>query len=122
MQEVTHAYAISADGCTTVLFGEQIMQEIRHQIYEVLKKHADELVEYNWTLNQTYKEDGKQVIIKYPYSFGFGGVDELLSKILTSDQIGVYKGLFTTEQDRDKVAEICKAVAIGEIEPKGVMQ
>ena len=119
---VTHAYTISAGGSATVVFGEQVMQEIRHEIYEVLKRHADELIEYDWTLNKTYEEDGEQVVIRYPYSFGLGGVDEMLPKILTSDRIIIHEGLFTTEQDRDKVAEFCKAVAIGEIEPKGVMQ
>ncbi len=122
MEEVIQAYTISAGGCVGVLFGEQVMQEIRHEIYEVLKRHANELVDYNWTLNGTYVEDGKQVIIQYPYDFGDGGVNAMLPKILVSKSINIHDGFFTTERDRDKVAALCKAVAIGEIEPKGVMR
>ena len=122
MADVMNAYSISANGCVGLLFGEQVMQEIRHEVYEVLRRHESELVDYNWTLNQTYKEDGEQVIIRYPYESKFHDTGEELSKVLTSNSIVIQSGLFTTEGDRDKVAEICKAVAIGEIEPKGVMK
>lgn len=117
MSKVKKAYKISMDAKIGVVFGKQVMQEIRHEVYEVLKRHADDLVMYDWTLNKTYKEDGRQVSIEFPREERFWGntLDDKIASVLTCEYFGLYDCLFTEEKDRDKVGELCRKVAIGEI-------
>ena len=117
MSEVKKAYKISMDSKVGVVFGEQVMQEIRHEVYEVLKRHADDLVMYDWTLNSTYKEDGRQVSIEFPTEEGFwcDTLDDRVASVLTCKYFEFHGCMFTNEKDRDKVGELCSKVAIGEI-------
>ena len=117
MSEVKKAYKLTMESKIGVVFGEQVMQELRHEVYEVLKRHADDLVMYNWTLNDTYKEDGKQVSIEYPREEGFWGdtLEDKIANVLTCKHFAFYGCMFTEEEDRDKVGELCRKVAIGEI-------
>ena len=117
MSDISKAYKLTMDSKIGVVFGEQVMQELRHEVYEVLKRHADDLVMYDWTLNGTYKEDGKQVSIEFPREEGFWGdtLDDKIASVLTCKHFAFYGCMFTGEKDRDKVEELCKKVAIGEI-------
>lgn len=117
VSEVKKAYKLTMDSKIGVVFGEQVMQELRHEVYEVLKRHTDDLVMYDWTLNRTYKEDGKQVSIEFPREEWFRGdtLDDKIANILTCKYFSFYGCLFTEEEDREKVEELCRKVAIGEI-------
>jgi len=117
MSEVKKAYKITMDSKVGVVFGEQVMQEIRHEVYEILKRHADDLVMHNWTLNDTFREDGRQVSIEYPREEWFWGdtLDDKIANVLTCKHFAFYDCMFTEEKDRDKVGELCRKVAIGEI-------
>ncbi len=117
MSEIKKAYKISMESKMGVVFGEQVMQEIRHEVYEVLKRHADDLFIHDWTLNKTYKEDGRQVSIEFPREEGFWGdtLDDKIARVLTCKYFAFYDCMFTDEWDRDKVEELCRKVAIGEI-------
>jgi hypothetical protein len=117
MSEVKKAYKLTMDSKIGVVFGEQVMQELRHEVYEVLKRHADDLVMYDWTLNDTYMEDGRQVSIGFPRdeSFWCDTLDDKVSSVLTCKHFAFYGCMFTDEKDRDEVRELCRKVAIGEI-------
>lgn len=117
MSKVKKAYKLTMDSKIGVVFGEQVMQELRHEVYEVLKRHADDLVMYDWTLNSTYMEDGKQVSIEFPREEGFWGdtLDDQIASVLTCKSFAFYGCMFTKEKDREKVEELCRKVAIGEI-------
>ena len=117
MSDVKKAYKISMDAKVGVVFGKQVMQEIRHEVYEVLKRHADDLIMHDWALNSTYKEDGRQVSIEFPREERFWGdtMDDKVARVLTCKYFAFYDCLFTEEKDRDKVEELCRKVAIGEI-------
>ena len=117
MSEISKAYKLTMDSKIGVVFGEQVMQELRHEVYEVLKRHADDLVMYDWVLNSTYKEDGKQVSIEFPREECFWGdtLDDKIASVLTCKHFAFYDCLFTEEKDRERVEELCRKVAIGEV-------
>lgn len=117
MSEIKKAYKISMDSKIGVVFGEQVMQEIRHEVYEVLKRHADDLIMHDWTLNDTFREDGRQVSIEFPREECFWGdtLDDKIANVLTCKHFAFHGCMFTEEKDRDKVGELCRKVAIGEI-------
>ena len=116
MSEVKKAHKLVMDSKMGIVFGEQVMQELRHEVYEVLKRHVDDLVAYNWTLNDTYKEDGRQVLIEYPMEEFWGGtLEDKIANVLTCKHFGFYDCMFTEEKDRAEVEGLCRKVAIGEI-------
>ena len=125
MGEAYRAYEINMDCACGFAFGEQVMQEIRHEVYEVLKRHVDELKRYSWTLNKTYAEDGRQVSIAYESDDGWSGFhdkDALVRRVLTCNSIDVRSNIFTDRTDRESVEELCRMVATGELTVSGVMK
>lgn len=116
MSEVKNAYKVDFNGTCGFVFGEKVMNELLAACFKVLVRNEDNLIAYEWTLNESYEEDGEQVIIDYepvnPYGWN---ADRRLDGIIGSNSFEVRKCLFTDERDREEVERLCGMVARGEI-------
>lgn len=99
-----------------MVISDELKQKIEAEVIALLIENQDECIAYDWTLNETYLEDGKQVIIKYPSDF-FENERERIKDLIGFNSLNITKCLFTDCENRDEVKELCQNVALGEIVP-----
>lgn len=116
MGQVRKAYAVSSNSTVGVVISDELKQKIEAEVIALLIENQDECIAYDWTLNDTYVEDGKQVIIKYPSDF-LENERERIKNLIGFNSLNVSECLFTDCENRDEVKELCQKVALGEIVP-----
>lgn len=116
MEQVRKAYAINANNSVGVVISDELKRKIEAEVIALLLENQDECIAYNWTLNDTYQEDGEQVIIKYPSDF-WKSARERIKDFVGFDGLTIHKCLFTDCEDEDEVGKLCQMVALREIVP-----
>ena len=116
MEQVRKAYFVNANGTVGVVISDELKRKIEAEVIALLIENQDECIAYDWTLNDTYKEDGKQVIIKYPSDF-WKDERERIENLVGFNSLNINKCLFTDCENKDEVKELCQKVALGEIVP-----
>lgn len=112
MEKVTKTWMLSTDNMCGVTIPHDLMEEIKTFIAEKVKSDS-RCIPYNWTLNHSWNEDGKQVIIHFPDN---DRVRDVATSIMSAESnVQFSRGLFTAEVDYDTVAQMCKSVAVGEM-------
>lgn len=121
MSEVLRMCNVGIDGKVGFMLPDNVWNEVRAAVLRVLSKHDCELVMCDWTLNNTWREDGNQVIIHYPKEhreWSNWNLADRIEAVAHAKSLGMRFVLFTDETDREKVAELCGMVARGELEVK----
>lgn len=116
MEQVRKVYVVNANSTVGVVISDELKRKIEAEVIALLIENQDECIAYDWTLNDTYKEDGKQVIIKYPSDF-WKNERERIKNLVGFNSLNINKCLFTDCENQDEVKELCQKVAIGEIVP-----
>lgn len=119
MSDVTRMCNVSIDGKVGFMLPDNVWSEVRGAILRVLAKHEGELVMCDWTLNDTWRKDGGQVIMHFPANelyWSHWNIADRIEAVAGARSIEMRVELFTDEADREKVAELCGMVARGEIE------
>lgn len=117
MEKVYNAYEIYSGVSVGVIITKELKEKIEAEIVALLLENQDQCIAYDWTLNSSYEEDGKQVIIDYPSDFWMTARDRI-KKIIGATSINLRQSLFTECEEREEVEELCRKVALGEVEPE----
>ena len=119
MAEVTRRWTINIDGAIGVSFDDEVYRELLEAVVGVLRRHEDEVMAYDWTLNGEWRDDGRQVVMSFPCEHEWSSWDKdarIDGLADAKSAIIIQRRLHTDETDRKRVAELCHKVAIGEIE------
>ena len=112
MEKVTKTWMLSTDCKCGVTIPNDLMEEIKTFIAEKVKSDS-RCIPYTFTLNHSWKEDGKQIAIHFPDNFR---VRDMVPSIMSAEStVRFNRGLFTAEVDYDTVEQMCKSVAVGEM-------
>lgn len=123
--EVLSAWSVSFDGLVGFVFGESVMREVRAAVYRVLAAHEDELVSYDWTLNESWREDGGQKIVYYDktfYDWDTRTADRKLAEFSGCNTFDMRSCRYARTANRELAKKACGMLARGEIELEGVME
>lgn len=117
-REVRKAFEVSDGAHIGVMIPDDMVDLIRDYIVGLLKDNASRLTAIDWTLNSTWKEDGKQEVCHFPVQRDANYFNRSTLKELSNDKsnICIRTVNYTDETDRDMVRELCGMVARGEME------
>lgn len=116
--KVYNAYSICTDNRVGLIITKDLKRLIDAEIYALLCENQDQCIAYDWALNHTYEEDGKQIIINYPSDI-WRTVRERIKDFYNNESyMHITPCLFTECDIPDKVEDLCQQVALEIIKPE----
>lgn len=116
--KVRKVYEVSDGKHVGMMIPDDLVDLIRDYIVGLLDDNRDKLTPIDWTINKTWKEDGKQVSCYFEQQYCAKDYTRWMLESLSDErgEISICRINFTDELDQDKVGELCGMVARGEMD------